>query len=170
MSFKYSALGDLFEQHRRQLTSFAFHRTSDWESAAEIVQDVYLKLLKAGRTGRQEDDTKILYTSVKNAVIDHHRSRSIRARNLENILPEQLGYREVNSPEDHIASQQTLSALDRALAELKPQARKIFILHRVDGVSNAEIAIQFKISVSAVEKQLSRVMRHCQKRLEEYDN
>lgn len=168
MSFKYSALGDLFEQHRRQLISFAFHRTSDWEAAAEIVQDVYLRLLKAGGTGRQEDDTKILYTSVKNAIIDHHRSRSSRARNLESVLPEQLGLRDVSSPEDYLTSRQTLSALDSALTELKPQARKIFILHRVDGVSNAEIAKQFDISVSAVEKQLSRVMRHCQKCLEEY--
>ncbi|MBU0724686.1 MAG: RNA polymerase sigma factor [Alphaproteobacteria bacterium] len=161
-------LAGLFEEHARALTKVAARRLRDPETAREIVQDVYVRLLQSGGTGRTEDDTRILYASVRNAVIDHHRSLRSRNRALDSIVPEQIGWGEGHSPEDQAAARESLSALDRALLELRPQAREMFILHRIEGIPNDRLAKIYGISVSAVEKQLARVLRHCQKALGEH--
>lgn len=131
-------------------------------SRRNLVQDVYARLLQAGSKGGLEEDTKILYASARNAAIEHYRSTKRRAQAMDRLLPEQLGLTETASPETRLEARQTLSMLDRALLELSPRAREIFILHRVEGMTNAEIARRCGISVSAVEKHLARVMRHCQ--------
>ncbi|HAI29524.1 MAG: RNA polymerase subunit sigma-24 [Thalassospira sp.] len=163
-----NTLSKLFEDHRRQLVSMANRRIGDRETADEIVQDVYARLLLSGDHGTDEENVKVLYASVRNAVIDHHRSTAGRTGLMRRILPVQLWQRETSSPHDHAQSRQALSALDRALLELSPKAREMFVLHRVEGVSNAKLAQKYGISVSAVEKQLARTMRHCQQRLEAY--
>ncbi|MGH7104765.1 MAG: sigma factor-like helix-turn-helix DNA-binding protein, partial [Acetobacteraceae bacterium] len=40
--------------------------------------------------------------------------------------------------------------------QLGPRTRKIFILHRLEGRTHAEIAAQHGISISAVEKHIAR--------------
>lgn len=145
-----------------------FRRIRDREIAAELVQDVYARLMQAGDRGPDDANTKMLYASVRNAVVDHYRSNAGRSRVMDSLLPEQLWPCETMSPQDHAQARQTLSALDRALQELTPKAREMFILHRVEGISNAKLAKKYGISVSAVEKQLARTMRHCQERLADY--
>jgi RNA polymerase sigma-70 factor (ECF subfamily) len=158
MSFWRNTLAKLFEDHRRQLVAMVVRRIRDREVAAELVQDVYTRLMQSGDCGEPEANTKMLYASVRNAVIDHHRSTFGRAKAMNGVLPDQIWQCETTSPYDHAEARQALSALDRALLEL----------HRVDGISNAKLARKYGISVSAVEKQLARTMRHCQERLAAY--
>lgn len=168
MKFWQNTLAKLFEDHRGKLVSMASRRVRDRETAVEIVQDVYARLMRAGDRGSDEENTKVLYASVRNAVIDHHRSTAGRANVMNGILPVQLWQNETSSPQEHAQSRQALSALDQALLELTPKAREMFILHRIDGMSNMKLAKKYGISVSAVEKQLARTMRHCQERLADY--
>lgn len=165
MSFWSRSLARLFEQHRRQLMSMAGRYLQDREVADELVQDVYVRMMQAGSAGNAQEDTKVLYASVRNAAIDHHRTVKNRARVMERVLPSQMWGGETSSPEQHAEARQALGALDRALLELSPRAREMFLLHRVEGVSNQKLARKYGISVSAVEKQLARAMRHCQEKL-----
>jgi len=162
MSSWRTRLGRLFEDHRHHLLSVVTRRVRNRDVAADLVQDVYARLLQAGSKGGLDVDTKVLYASARNAAIEHYRSTKRRAAVMERLLPEQLGLANVESPEMRVDARQTLSMLDCALMELSPRAREIFILHRVDGMTNAEIAKRYGISVSAVEKHLARAMRHCQ--------
>ncbi|RCK50810.1 RNA polymerase subunit sigma-24 [Thalassospira profundimaris] len=166
MKFWARTLASLFEQHRSRLLSMAVRRMQDREVAAELVQDVYLRMMQHGSVGSRDENIKVLYTAVRNAVIDHHRSIRNHSRSMESLLPSQLWeQQETHSPQDHAEARQALGALDQALLELSPRAREMFLAHRVDGISNAKLAKKYDISVSAVEKQLARTIRHCQERL-----
>ena len=44
------------------------------------------------------------------------------------------------------------------LDSLKPRTREVFLMHRLDGYSSAQIAKHFEISVSAVEKHIARAV------------
>ncbi|MGQ9364803.1 RNA polymerase sigma factor [Azospirillum sp. ST 5-10] len=160
-----STLAALFEEHRRHLVALATRRVRDSEVAAELVQDVYARLIETPQHRGGETDVKTLYASLRNAVIDHRRRASTRDQALCGVLPFQIGIAETMPPEGQVQARQAVSALDRALMEVTPRAREMFILHRLEGVSNAKLAERYGISVSAVEKQLARVMRHCQDRL-----
>jgi len=154
-------IGALFLAHRQRLESMVTRRIRDRETAADIVQDVFARVLSGGRRAPAEESMRILYASARNAAIEHHRSSTRRARLLSSLLPAQCIAEEVG-PDRRLEAKQALSALDAALGELSPRCRDIFIMRRVHGLSNQDIARAHGISVNSVEKHIARALRHCQ--------
>ncbi|ACK52222.1 RNA polymerase, sigma-24 subunit, ECF subfamily [Methylocella silvestris BL2] len=161
------AIGRLFARHRAKLEAIVVRRIRDRDAAADIVQDVFANVLASGTKGSQDADTRVLFAAARNAAIDRGLMTARRTRLLSSVLPEQI-MPAPPSADAELESRQAIAALDRALEELTPRARQIFLMHRVYGASNMEIARRLGISVSAVEKQLARALRHCQNRLQDY--
>lgn len=57
-----------------------------------------------------------------------------------------------------LEARDSLNRLEAAMARLKPKTREIFMAHRLDGFSYAEIAEHTGMSVKGVEKQMSRAI------------
>ena len=55
-----------------------------------------------------------------------------------------------------LAAQERLTKIMAGLDSLGPRTREIFLLHRIDGLKYREIAAQFDITVSAVEKHIAK--------------
>jgi RNA polymerase sigma factor (sigma-70 family) len=162
-----SAVAELFTAHKGRLEALVTRRVRDRDTAEDIVQDVFTRLLHSGSAGSLEADTRILYAAARHAAIDHAMTTARRRFLLAGRVPEQVLPTEPSTT-TALEAKDALAALDRALGELSPRARDIFILHRVDGLPNAAIAARLGITVSAVEKQLARTFRHCQKRLADH--
>ncbi len=156
-------LARLYEKHRTKLESLVARATGDRDAAADIVQDVFARLMISGQQKNAEENVKILYASTRNATIDHVRMRNRRRDILERMLPEQLA-RDPLAPDAILEGKQELLSLDDALMQLGRTTRDIFILRRVHAMSNADIARRYGISVSSVEKHVARAMRFCQER------
>lgn len=58
-----------------------------------------------------------------------------------------------------------LHALDNAIDRLPDQCREVYLLHREEGFSYKEIAAHLKVSVSMVEKHMSKAIRLLSKEL-----
>ncbi|MCO5147092.1 MAG: RNA polymerase sigma factor [Aquamicrobium sp.] len=157
-------LAGLFAEHRGKLESLVTRSTGDREAASDIVQDVFSRVLACEQASAPEDSVKILYASARNATIDHVRMQNRRREILERVVPEQIAP-DVLMPDSIVEGRQALMELDQRLMELGRTTRDIFLLRRVHGVSNAEIARRYGISVSAVEKHVARALRYCQKGL-----
>ena len=56
---------------------------------------------------------------------------------------------------------EALTAISRVLDGLSPRVREIFLLAQLDGLSYAEIAGQYNMSVNAVQKSMIRAFQHC---------
>lgn len=154
-------IGSLFLAHHRQLESLARKSIGNSETAADLVQDVFARTLAAGPRATEDDDKRVLHASVRNAVIEHHRTERRRSQIMASVLPEQM-VAPVCSPQLGLEARQALSALDEALYQLSPRCRGIFIMRRVEGLSNEEIARRHGISINSVEKHIARALRHCQ--------
>jgi RNA polymerase sigma factor (sigma-70 family) len=72
----------------------------------------------------------------------------------------------VLDPERIVGTRAEFAALDRALRDLPPRRRAIFLLARVEEVAHEEIARRYGISSRMVEKELSRALDHCSERLD----
>lgn len=164
MSSWRASLTRLFEGHRGQLERMVRRRVRDGEAAADIVQDVFARVFKAGSAGSDDDDRRILYAAARNAAIDHNLAAGRRARALARLTPEQLAT-ESAAQDDALAAQETLKALERALERLNPRTRDIFVARRLRGETNVEIAKRLGITVRAVEKQLARGLEQCREAL-----
>ncbi|GLK75520.1 DNA-directed RNA polymerase sigma-70 factor [Methylopila jiangsuensis] len=159
-----TSLGLLFVDHRAPLERLVGRRVRDRETAAEIVQDVFARVWRAGSAGSSDDDRRILYAAARNAAVDHNLAQSRRSRALARLTPEQL-MQDDAAPDQTLASRAAIVALEEALADLPERTRAIFVARRLRGESNAVIAARLGISVRAVEKHLVRGLAHCRERL-----
>jgi RNA polymerase sigma-70 factor (ECF subfamily) len=57
-----------------------------------------------------------------------------------------------------IAAEQCLYRIRRALAAVSPRTKDVFFMHRLHGLSYAQIADHFDLSISAVEKHIAKAM------------
>ncbi|MEX2453900.1 MAG: sigma-70 family RNA polymerase sigma factor [Rhodospirillaceae bacterium] len=64
------------------------------------------------------------------------------------------------------AGRERLAILSHAVDELPPRCREVFLLSRLDGLSNGEIAQRLGISRNMVEKHIIKAMVHCRRRLD----
>lgn len=75
-------------------------------------------------------------------------------------LSQELGFRNQECIDQVVIleSRDMLRRIEAALATLKPKTRAIFLAHRIDGLSYAEIAAQTGLTVKGVEKQMSKAI------------
>ena len=62
------------------------------------------------------------------------------------------------SAEAILLARERIARLSECLAGLDTRTRKIFLAHRVDGMSYLEIARDHRLSVSSVEKHIAKAM------------
>jgi len=60
------------------------------------------------------------------------------------------------SPEDTVLARDELAMIRRAIADLPRQTRQAFVMRRIDGLSQGEIARRMKLSEHTVEKHIAR--------------
>lgn len=64
------------------------------------------------------------------------------------------------------SSRGAIDRIEQALAKLPARRRNIFLLHRLDGLSYAEIADRYGISTKRVEQHIAAAMLHLDKELD----
>lgn len=78
---------------------------------------------------------------------------------------EQLACCEPGAEAAAVASER-LRLLANAVDELPPRCREVFLMSRLDGLSNGEIGTRLGISRNMVEKHVMRALLHCRRRLD----
>ena len=68
-----------------------------------------------------------------------------------------------NGVDADLEAQQSLGLYCEALASLPEKCRQVFILRKVHGLAHKEIALRMSLSVSSVEKYLTRAVLACRK-------
>lgn len=132
-------------------------------SAGDIdVDDIVAEVLVRAYT--IEDYVRItrgrafLFTITRNLLTDLARHRAVVSfdlmANLENFdFPDSAP-----SPESVVVARDELRYLQQILETLPAQCRRVFLLRRIDELSLGEIAVRLGLSVSTVEKHLSKAM------------
>ncbi|MFS2327835.1 sigma-70 family RNA polymerase sigma factor [Brucella sp. H1_1004] len=149
----------LYGDKRPSLLKRVARRLGSQSVAADIVQDVFLRLWERG-TGSLDSDVAYLNRSVSNAIVDHVRAERVRSAYAANILPEQCSA-PIATPYDLVEIRDAVRQLDNIIREMPERTRHIFLLNKVHGCKYSEIAEVLGISRSAVEKHMARAMIAC---------
>ncbi len=159
----------MFAAHRAKLETVLTRRTGSRETAGDLVQEAFARLLASGAPAQQartlEEDTRLLYAIARNAAIDHGRMARRRSELLDSMAPEQFPT-EAPCPAAELKAKRAMTAMSAALESLPQRTQDVVLLRRVHGLAHAEIARALDISVSTVEKHLLRGLRHCQAHLQ----
>lgn len=132
--------------------------------ADDVLQDTFLRLKSIPVETDIKNPRSYLFRMADNLATDHIRGRRSLERYLSSgELPDSVDDRP--SPERVVDYRQRLGRLEQAISELPPRQRQVFLMHKFDGLSHAEIARDLKITKSAVEKLVMKALAHLRDRL-----
>jgi RNA polymerase sigma factor (sigma-70 family) len=156
----------LFERHRSELRRFLEALCQNPHDAEDLLQELWIKVATSP-VGPVGNGRAYLFRMANNLAIDQFRSRQ-QAKARQASWLESLG-RGHGLPEDQpdpsanaeavMSGRQESEALAQAILALPPGARRALTLHRLEGLSHAEVARTMGISRSGVEKHLALAMR-----------
>ncbi|MDQ6785910.1 MAG: RNA polymerase sigma factor [Acidobacteriota bacterium] len=151
-----SAFELLYERYHRRTYGLCLRMTSSQTEAEDLTQEVFIQLFrKIGSFRGESAFSTWLHRLTVNQVLMHFRRRSVKNEKTseDGEIPEQI----VPGTEN----QARMPVLDRigltkAVSELPPGYRNVFLLHDVEGYEHEEVARILKISVGTSKSQLHK--------------
>jgi RNA polymerase sigma-70 factor (sigma-E family) len=155
-----SALSTLYDQHYRSLVKLASMYLDDLESAEEVVQDAFVKLL----TGRYRVEVGKEASYLRSMVLNGARSllRKRRVRRLNRPEPPGL----VAAAEEGGVAQTEREHLLRLVRALPPKQAAVLILRYYLDLSESDIADTLGIAPGSVKSHAHRALSKLQAQLE----
>lgn len=162
----------MVERYYRELVRFLSRLVNDGDTASDIAQESYVRVLSLRNAGTAISDPRgLLYRTARNLVIDTHRRATVRAHHVDELetIDEPVAPASCQPEAAWEASRRT-AALVAAIDTLPPRCREAFVLHKFDGLSHAEVAARMGISRNMVEKHVMRGVLACRQRLAAFES
>jgi len=142
-------------------------RTGNRHDAEDAAHDAIERLLKADASVALKA-RGYLFQAAGHRLIDRWR-RQDRA---EHIPLDQLGEADqliLDDPDAPVRASRLADDLAKVLAELPPKCREAFVLNRIEGWTQAEVAAHMGLSKNMIERYVMRAIEHVRDRLREHN-
>ena len=149
----------LYHDHHSWLTGWLRRRLGCPDSAADLAQDTFIRVLSAREPAAIIEPRAFLTTLAKRVLFNHYRRQDLERAYLESLaqMPEMVA----PSEEDKAIILQTLIELDQLLDGLPRLVKRAFLLAQVDGLTYPQIAAELSISVATVKRHLHKAALRC---------
>jgi RNA polymerase sigma-70 factor, ECF subfamily len=163
----FEAFDQLFEKYSQRIYHFAFGYLKSKEEAEEVLQDVFLKIWEKRYSLNEDLSFKaylftITYNSLKKTVLKTAKRENayLDLRNEMDIFQ--------NEPEDFFEFKQFQHTISELINRLPARRKQIFMMSRIDGKPNNQIADELSISLKTVENQISEAKVFLKENLTNY--
>jgi len=145
--------------HERDLRIWLRRRVRDAADVEDVVQECYCRFAQLADPSQVTNPRAYLFTMAANLV--KRQWRHARIVPIEAAVDSAAAQweSELPSPERIVAARQELGRVQAALATLSERARRIFLLRRIEGLSQKEIARVLGVTETIVENEASRSLR-----------
>jgi RNA polymerase sigma factor (sigma-70 family) len=145
---------------RGPLVAYFRRRVRNASEVEDLVQEVFLRLTVRGTPDSLDHISAYIFQTAASVLTDRHRRRTVRHAEEHVALDPELSGEQDFDPARIYAGKQALNAAAAALMTMPERTRAIFLLKRLDGMRHKSIALQLGISVSAVEKHMTKAIEH----------
>jgi RNA polymerase sigma-70 factor (ECF subfamily) len=153
-----AAFEQLFYKHQDRVYGVAYRMTNNEEDALDLTQEIFLKAYqKIDKFKFSSAFSTWLYRLAVNLCIDELRKRKRTANTmpLEEVANTGMDTcATMDTPEDHVISQDRERQIWNAINSLKEKERAIIVLRDIEGLSYKEIAEVLKCSLGRVKSRL----------------
>src|SRR5471030_2638030 len=149
----------LYHAHHSWLMTWLGRRLGCPQSAADLAQDTFVKVLLARETPQLIEPRAFLTTIAKRVLCNHYRRQDLERAYLDALaqMPEHVA----PSEEERAIILQTLLELDQLLDGLPVQVKRAFLLAQLDGLTYAQIGAELGISIATVKRHLNKAAMRC---------
>ena len=127
----------------------------------DVLQETFLKVFEAEHTTSISTPRAFLFKTAKNLALNELSKRQTRRTDavadidmLAALMSEQAGHEK--TPEFQVAIEERLDLAWQSINKLSPRVHEVFILRKVHGLKQKEIALRLGISESTVEKHIAK--------------
>ena len=160
----------LFEQYRRPLMRYLTDLLSSPDDAEDIVQETYVRLLKAQELDRSGSRIRgYIFKIATNLAYDRFRHRKVTGEKIP--YEDTKTYEDTNlvgsnpQPDRIVDFEQGLQLVKQALLELKPRCRQVFLMRALEHLSYQDIAERLGIGTRTAEREMKHAIEFCQIKL-----
>ncbi|HEY0995909.1 MAG TPA: sigma-70 family RNA polymerase sigma factor [Gemmatimonadaceae bacterium] len=172
-----SAYRELIRRYERPVFSLVFRMVRDRELAEDLAQDTFVKVLSHIDKYRPEFKfSSWLFKIANNVAIDHLRRRQLDTVSLDGsphatTAADAEATRfdlaaDQETPLEELASKELGTAIERAIAGLRPEYRSCIMLRHVEGRSYEEIAATLDLPLGTVKTYIHRARHELRTALE----
>jgi RNA polymerase sigma factor (sigma-70 family) len=156
-----SKLAVLFERHHRALFRYFVSMSRNRESAEDLVQDVFFRMLRYRSSyDPRRPFTAWMYQIARNASLDQAQKRGAEVVGIEEFGDSRAEpVSPAPGPEEHALRGQSVALLRRALGRLPEDKREILVLSRFQGMKYEQIAEILGCETATVKVRVYRAMR-----------
>lgn len=127
----------------------------------DVLQEAFVRSYEAEGRHEIRDARAFLLRTARNVALDHVTSaRYQRTGSLDSLEEEQM-IDEAAPVETQVESEQRFITFCEAVGSLPEQCRRVFVLRKVYGLSQEEIATRLGIAQSTVEKHIAKGLLLC---------
>jgi RNA polymerase sigma factor (sigma-70 family) len=148
-----------FNKSQLSLRSFISRYVISPQDIDDVSQETFLRAYKAEQEKKIEHPKAFLFRIAKNLMLSEFSSK---ARKITDYIEDYDNSEELLNTdhlESNVMAQQKLGIYCEAVASLPTQCRRVVIMKKVYGMQNKEIARRLELSVSTVEKHLTKGIR-----------
>jgi RNA polymerase sigma factor (sigma-70 family) len=167
-----AAFKALMDRHRAAIFHIVIKIVRDNESAADLVQETFMKAFTSLHTYRSEYKFSTwLYRIAANAAIDHIRKQRIQMLSLNASVDTESGQIDLEVPDDSYNPEKDLEerekrlSINEAIASLPEKYRTVIIYRHKDDKSYEEIAEALSLPIGTVKARIFRARELLKKKL-----
>ncbi len=150
-----AAFEALYGLYSKKLAAFVAPYTSAAEDVQEVVQEAFLAVwLNRDKIDPTQSFDAYLFTIAKNFALKLIR-KSVQQTLLERKLALLRTAEETKQPDNEMLYAELEDSLNQLIQQLPQRAQQVFLLRRVEGLTNKEIAEKLGISISTVENHIN---------------
>lgn len=142
--------------HRQALARFLRARGAG-DAADDLLQELWFKM-RGARMSPVADPLSYLYRAAHNLMISRHRS-AVRGERRDSDWAVDHNETTGLGLDEAISARQQIEQAEQRLRDLGERVLRIFVMFRVHGIPQRQIADELGLSLSAVEKDLQRAYR-----------
>lgn len=165
---KLKAFRRFFDKSYSKIKAFSLKLLKVEEDAEDITQDIFLKFWEKPELwyGKTEIDN-LLFIIARNAIFNFIKHKSIFDNGLVELSDETVNIplSDWISPEDELQAEETRLLINMTIERLPEKRREVFLMHKNEGLSAAQIAEKLNISVRTAEHHIYRAMAELKKML-----
>jgi RNA polymerase sigma factor (sigma-70 family) len=163
---KPSLVERLFAEHRGALQSFFWRRIRSKADAADLAQEVYVRMLRISDQEAIRNPIHYLYTVANNLVKEHAALDRRQASGIDiDEAPAHEQLETLPAFDGDLDATQRIARLGVVLKQLRPKCRAAVELRFTHGLSYREIALHLGISPQMAKKYVAQALGHCRRRM-----